>query len=78
PVDTPVVMVGRYAGVAIGMNETPEPEVPAGYFSRPYASSAPALLREFSANIVQTACGASAGGRKVFLVRPIPEIGKDV
>lgn len=77
PMSTPVVIVGRYAGIAMGVNELRDASPP-GYFSMPYDSTTPALLREFAANIVTTACEAATGGRSVYLVRPIPEMGVHV
>ena len=79
PVSSPVVIAGRYAGVTMGINESRDAvPAPAAYFSRQYDELTPALLREFSQNIVSTACEAAAGGRAVYLVRPIPEMGVDV
>jgi peptidoglycan/LPS O-acetylase OafA/YrhL len=79
PSATPVVIVGRYAGTVMGENEYRDTAgKPTAYFSTPYARVSPALLREFSDNIVHTACDAAKGGRAVYLVRPIPEMGINV
>lgn len=79
PSDVPVVIVGRYAGPVMGENENRDsPGKPSAYFSTPYDKVSPALLREFSDNIIHTACDAAKGGRPVYLVRPIPEMGVNV
>lgn len=79
PPASPVVIVGRYAGVTLGLNEMRDAVAPPpAYISSPYEQVTPALLREFSDNIVTTACQAAVGGRAVYLVRPIPEMGVDV
>lgn len=78
PVSTPVVIIGRYAGLLYGANEQEQGVTPSAYFSAVHTAVTPALIREFSEHIVSTACETARGGRAVYLVRPIPEMGVDV
>ncbi|QYF94279.1 acyltransferase [Massilia sp. PAMC28688] len=79
PASVPLVIASRYAGAALGTNGRHDrAPAPVAYFSTPQASATPALLREFAARIVDTACEAAAGGRPVYLVRPVPEMGRHV
>jgi peptidoglycan/LPS O-acetylase OafA/YrhL len=79
PASVPLVIASRYAGVALGANgRHGKVQEPAAYFSVPQSSVTPALLREFSDRIIATACEAAAGGRAVYLVRPVPEMVRHV
>lgn len=78
PADTPVVIAGRYAMVVLGENERSDGLAPIAYFTTAHHSVTPALIREFAQQIVSTACEAAQGGRPVYLVRPIPEMGRHV
>lgn len=78
PLNTPIIIAGRYAGLIMGANETEGIDKPIAYFSTPHHALTPEVIREFSENIVRTACEAAQGGRTVYLVRPIPEMGIDV
>lgn len=75
---TPVILVNRYASIAFGTNDPAEGEtVPQVFFVKQYATPSKEYLEEFSSAIVATACGL-ARHRKVFLMRPIPEMGVSV
>lgn len=78
PLSTPVVIAGRYAGLLYGANENETPVAASAYFSTSQRTVTPALIQEFSSQIVRTACETASGGRAVYLVRPIPEMGLDV
>lgn len=78
PADMPVVIVNRYAANVFGANEDGKPTSrPDVYFSIPYEQRDERIFAEYANAIVQTACHA-AKRRKVYLVRPIPEMGFDV
>lgn len=78
PPEVPLVIVNRHAQFAFGANEKrnsrPVPEV---YFSKPYEVATPEFLEEYSTKFVDTVC-RFAEPRQVYLVRPIPELGKNV
>ncbi|MFC4931733.1 acyltransferase family protein [Massilia sp. GCM10023247] len=78
PADTPVVIAGRYASLVLGHNEASDRVVPAAYFTTEHETLTPAVVKEFARQIVSTACEAAKGGRPVYLVRPIPEMGRHV
>ena len=76
--DIPVVLINRYAGAALGANETGQSAaVPRVHFSKVYERATPAFLAEFAQHITQSACEL-AKQRPVYMVRPIPEMGFDV
>ncbi len=78
PASIPVVLVNRFAASVYGENENGSGEfVPTVFFSRPAPGATPEFIAEYSAGITNTAC-MLAKRRTVYLVRPIPEIGKDV
>lgn len=78
PGEIPVVIASRYAVRIFGHNEDSQtPSKPDAYFSQQYETRDERLFAEFKEAIVKTACQA-AGRRKVYLVRPIPEMGVDV
>lgn len=77
PGDLPVVITNRYAANVFGANEEGMTSKPGVYFSVPHDERDGRILAEFSNAIVETACHA-AKHRKVYLVRPIPEMGFDV
>ena len=78
PADVPLVIIGRYAQSAFGMNdERRNINVPEVYFSQPVAETTPAFLDEFSRSVVDSACQL-AKLRRVYMVRPTPEMGFDV
>lgn len=76
PARIPVVIVGRYAAPAFDAGGAGA-QVPAVYFTRPYARTTPEFLEEFGQHITSAACEL-AKQRRVYLVRPYPEIGKHV
>lgn len=78
PKEIPVVISNRYAAQVFGANESGlQSKKPGVYFSVPYETRDEKILVEFSKAIVETACHA-AKYRKVYLVRPFPEMGFDV
>jgi peptidoglycan/LPS O-acetylase OafA/YrhL len=79
PKNVPVVVVNRTSAYALGYNEAlvPGEHKPLVYFTRPYTSSTPDFLTEFSRHLTETACTLSKD-RQVYLMRPIPEMGVDV
>ena len=80
PKNIPVVIVNRLTFYSIGKNEELDQtklNVPLVFFSRRYDSAEPAFLREFAEKVTDTACRL-AKDRQVYLVRPIPEMGKNV
>lgn len=78
PLNMPIIIAGRYAGLVMGANETEDVDKPIAYFSKPHQTLTPEVIREFSEQIVRTACEVAQTGRDVYLVRPIPEMGVDV
>lgn len=71
----PVILIARYAGSAMGENEKSNPkERPGVYFSRPVRETTVEFLDEYKSHLVETAC-TLAEQRKVYLVRPTPEMG---
>jgi peptidoglycan/LPS O-acetylase OafA/YrhL len=75
PVDIPVVLVNRHGQYAFGQNEDrAQTNTPWVNFSHPYQKSEPAFLNEYAQHITGIACQL-AQTRKVYLVRPIPEMG---
>lgn len=78
PPQLPVVMLNRYASQAFGLNEiNSASERPRVYFSKIHHRTSPEFLEEFGEHIVDTTCEI-AKQRRVYLVRPIPEMGFDV
>jgi len=79
PRSVPVVVVNRSTMYVIGHNEIwkNDADSPMVYFSRPYRHSDAAFLREFAQRLTDTACEL-AKDRRVYLMRPIPEMGIDV
>lgn len=74
----PVLILNRYALQAFGPNEVNSAsEKPRVYFSEMHQHTSKEFLEEFSKHIVDTACEISRQ-RRVYLVRPIPEMGFDV
>ncbi|MFP5391781.1 MAG: acyltransferase family protein [Gammaproteobacteria bacterium] len=75
PASIPVVLMNRYAALAMGDNlDAAANGHPVVYFDRPAAVSSPAYLAEFGRHITDTAC-TLARQRTVYLMRPIPEMG---
>jgi hypothetical protein len=78
PSSVPVVIINRYASAALGANEDKHLlNVPGLYFSKVYDRTTPEFLAEFAQHITSSACEL-AKQRKVYMVRPIPEMGFDV
>lgn len=78
PGNLPVVITNRYAANVFGANEEGKKlSKPGVYFSLPYEELNGRFFAEFADAIIETACHA-AKLRKVYLVRPIPEMGFDV
>lgn len=75
----PVVLISRWAQYAMGRNEKPsEANIPYVYFGE---TVSPAFTPEFMAiyanDLVKTVCHIAVR-RKVFLLRPVPEMGVEV
>jgi hypothetical protein len=78
PASISVVLVSRFAASVYGENENgPGAFAPTVFFSRPAPGATPAFMAEYAEGITNTAC-MLAKRRTVYLMRPIPEIGKDV
>ena len=78
PPDYPVLLAGRYAIHPFGYNELgPKSEMPTSYFKMKYAKPTPELTAELSVALTKTACDL-AKGRKVFMLRPTPEMGINI
>ena len=76
--DVSVVLIGRYAQMALGHNEDHlSVDVPQVFFTKPYSISTPEFLEEFGRHITESACKL-AKQRTVYMMRPIPEMGFDV
>ncbi|SEC73570.1 acyltransferase [Pseudomonas marginalis] len=75
----PIVMVSRMSGYVFGSNNSgvKYSEVPSFYVGAPFSERSPEFLNSFRQGIIDTACKFSEY-RKVYLVRPIPEMGVDV
>lgn len=78
PQNVPVVILNRYAEQAFGTNykhlNIARPEI---YFSVAPDQTSPEFLTEFGQHIRETACKI-AKQRRVYLIRPIPEMGFNV
>jgi hypothetical protein len=78
PREIPLVIVNRHAQYALGQNEDEtQKNIPWVSFSHPYARSEATFLEEYAQHILDMSCKL-AENRKVFLVRPIPEMGINV
>ncbi|WP_162566340.1 acyltransferase family protein [Variovorax sp. SRS16] len=79
PKDVPLVLVSRTSIYAIGRNQAgrKDTNTPMVYFTHPHLHADPTFLLEFGKRLTDTACQL-AKERRVFLVRPIPEMGIDV
>lgn len=79
PADVALVIVNRTTMYALGHNEPGEDDTnrPAIYFSQPHVLADPVFLKEFSERLQATACHF-AKRRRVYLVRPFPEMGVHV
>lgn len=79
PSDVPLFIVNRTSGNVFGSNVETDPTygVPSAYFDGQVDSVTPAFKEEFQRNLVDSACEL-AKDRKVYLIRPIPEMLVDV
>lgn len=74
----PVVIESRYAAEVFGANERKEDRnVPGIYFTKIHPVTTDELIKEYADQLIATAC-TIARSRKVYLVRPIPEMGFNV
>lgn len=75
----PVVLISRWAQYALGRNEKPsETNTPYVYFGEKVVSTVtPEFLATYSNDMVNTVCHLAVR-RKVFLLRPVPEMGVEV
>ncbi|MGE0112829.1 acyltransferase family protein [Aquabacterium sp.] len=75
PREYAVILVGRYAIHAFGLNEEgPNAQNPQAYFTKAYDKATPEFMAELSGALTKTACNL-AKERTVFMLRPIPEMG---
>ena len=77
---TPMLIINRTSNYLMGPNEpdrTREVPVPELYFDKPFASRSPEYLQAMREGIIDTAC-AFAKQRPVYMLRPIPELKRDV
>lgn len=78
PSHYPVLLVGRYAIQALGLNESGRhKDTPLGYITHPSLQATPESIHEMANALTHTACDL-ARHRKVFMLRPIPEMHADV
>jgi peptidoglycan/LPS O-acetylase OafA/YrhL len=78
PSDIAVVVVNRHAKYAKGDNEDSLQRLaPRVYFTHKSNIAGADFLREYASHLTATACNL-AKNHKVYLVRPIPEMGIDV
>jgi peptidoglycan/LPS O-acetylase OafA/YrhL len=78
PVDVPVIVVNRHAKYALGNNEdSVVAQGPWVFFTQRYKTPEPAFLREYAQHLTDTACRL-AKTHRVYVVRPIPEMGVSV
>jgi hypothetical protein len=76
--NTPVVIINRWAQYAIGRNEKlSEHNVPYVYFDKPESYSSASFIRQYQEHMVSTLC-TLAQTRKVYVMRPVPEMIQDV
>jgi len=75
----PVVLISRWAQYALGRNEKlSETNIPYVYFGdKVYSTATPEFLTAYANDMVSTVCHLAAK-RKVFLLRPVPEMGVEV
>lgn len=74
PPNFPVLLVGRYAIQASGLNESGRQQsIPLGYISKPTQQATPESTMELATALTATACEL-ARHRKVFMLRPTPEM----
>lgn len=76
----PMLIINRTSNYLLGPNEpdrTREVAVPELYFDKPFPSRSPEYLQAMREGIIETAC-AFAKQRPVFMLRPIPELKRDV
>jgi peptidoglycan/LPS O-acetylase OafA/YrhL len=78
PSNIAVVVVNRHAKYAKGDNEdSDQPQTPRVYFKSESTKNAPNFLQQYASHLTATACKL-AKNHKVYLVRPIPEMGINV
>jgi len=77
--DIPIVLVSRTSTYAFGYTERVDNAslAPGVYFTRQYSTPLPEFIEQFSAELVDSICRL-ARTRKVYVLRPIPEMGVDV
>lgn len=77
--EVPLIILNRLTAYAYTMPRSMEKEspVPRIYFDQIYAAQTPAFFQQFRASMISTAC-AFARTRPVFLVRPTPEMERNV
>jgi len=77
PTNIPLVIINNY-GSAFGHREGESaPDIPIVYFSKIFTKTSSDFITEYSQHITDTAC-EMAKQRKVYLLRPIPEMAVNV
>lgn len=78
PATTPVVVINRHGQYVFGDGEDEDhPAKPWIYFTKRYATPEPAFRKEYTERLTAMACRL-AKDHPVYLVRPVPEMGRDV
>ena len=78
PTSVPVIIVNRLTSNIYGANETPsQKNTPQIYFSTKHKDINDTFLSEVENNVISTTC-LLAKTRKVYILRPIPEMGVHV
>ena len=80
PETVPVLIVNRTSGYFEGKNEDlmdEDPTVPFTFFTKQYSSRSPEFYREMKQRMIDTTCQI-AKHRRVYMLRPIPEMRVDV
>jgi peptidoglycan/LPS O-acetylase OafA/YrhL len=74
----PIVIINRWAQHAVGRNEKlSERNIPYVYFDKPVSYATPEFIKDYQDHMVSTMCSL-ARTRKVYALRPIPELAIDV
>lgn len=74
----PVIIINRWAQYAIGRNEKPsENNIPSVYFDKPEYQATASFIKQYEEHMISSIC-MLAKTRKVYVLRPVPEMGRDV
>lgn len=78
PPTTPVIFISRFSYYIHGYNEHPHKTVALRYLDVADATASAKPIDWFSKKLIETVCRAAEDGRKVYILRPLPEIGVEV